>query len=124
MAVFSLVTRLMAASRARLLAMAPVRTTHTRTSSVSSEPIGASPCIWPILLTSAAHNPKRLTSDPPLPMYDITDRGHFADPGCSRLRAFVEARGGRVKDIGICVGTVIEGGVKLEDLGDEEKDDL
>jgi sulfonate dioxygenase len=57
-------------------------------------------------------------------MFDITDRGHYADKNHSRLRRFVEARGGRVKDIGICVGTVVEGDVKLEDLGDEERDDL
>jgi len=59
-----------------------------------------------------------------LPIFDITDRGHRADPNCSRLRAFVEARGGKVKDIGIAMGTVIEGDAKLEDLGEEEKDDL
>ncbi len=57
-------------------------------------------------------------------MFDIVDRGHFADPDCSRLRAFVENREGRVKDLGICMGTVIEGDVKLEDLGEEEEDDL
>lgn len=57
-------------------------------------------------------------------MFDIVDRGHYADPECSRLRRFVEGRGGGVKDLGICVGTVIEGDVKLEDLGDEERDDL
>ena len=71
-----------------------------------------------------AHNPVRTESDPVLPMFDITDRGHRADPNCSRLRAFVEARGGKVKDIGIAMGTVIEGDAKLEDLGEEEKDDL
>jgi len=57
-------------------------------------------------------------------MFDIVDRGHHADPECSRLRKLVEGRGGGVKDLGICVGTVIEGDVKLEDLGDEERDDL
>jgi sulfonate dioxygenase len=57
-------------------------------------------------------------------MFDIIDRGHYADPSHARLRAFVEARGGRVKDLGICVGAVIEGDVKLEDLGEDEKDDL
>jgi sulfonate dioxygenase len=37
----------------------------------------------------------------------------------------VQARGGTIKDLGICQGTVIEGGdVKLEELGDEERDDL
>ena len=72
----------------------------------------------------SAHNPKRLASEPPLPMYDITDRGHFADPDCSRLRAYAESRGGTVKDLGICMGTVIEGDVKIEELGGKEKDDL
>ena len=57
-------------------------------------------------------------------MYDIIDRGHFAHPDCARLRAFVENRGGKVKDLGICMGTVIEGDVRLEELGNEERDDL
>jgi sulfonate dioxygenase len=70
-----------------------------------------------------AHNPARTTSDPPLPLFDITDRGHYADPSHSRLRAFAERHGGRVKDIGVAVGTLVEG-VKLEELGQEEKDDL
>ncbi|RSH82249.1 hypothetical protein EHS25_005959 [Saitozyma podzolica] len=70
------------------------------------------------------HNPPRTHSDPALPLYDITDRGHFADPDHARLRAFVEARGGKIKDLGICVGTVIEGDVKLEELGEAERDDL
>lgn len=74
---------------------------------------------------STAHNPKRTQSDPPLPYFDITDRGHFADPNHARLRKWVAERGGTVKDLGICMGTVIEGGnVKLQDLGDAEKDDL
>lgn len=76
------------------------------------------------MLIEPAHNPTRTRSDPPLGMFDITDRGHRADPNCSRLRAFVEARGGRVKDLGIAMGAVIEGDAKLEDLGEEEKDDL
>jgi hypothetical protein len=71
-----------------------------------------------------AHNPTRTQSDPPLPMFDIVDRGHRADPDCARLRAFVEARGGKVKDLGISSGAVVEGNVKLEELGEEEKDDL
>lgn len=75
-------------------------------------------------LTQLAHNPVRTESDPVLPMFDITDRGHRADPNCARLRSFVEARGGKVKDIGIAMGAVIEGDAKLEDLGEEEKDDL
>ncbi|ORY35501.1 hypothetical protein BCR39DRAFT_567766 [Naematelia encephala] len=70
------------------------------------------------------HNPRRSHPDPPLPYYDITDRGHFADPDHSRLRAAVEAKGGRIKDLGICVGTVVEGDVKLEDLSQEARDDL
>jgi sulfonate dioxygenase len=71
-----------------------------------------------------AHNPLRTQSEPPLPLFDITDRGLFADPQHSRLRAFVEARGGKIKDLGICVGTVIEGDVKLEELREGERDDL
>ncbi|WVQ80176.1 hypothetical protein IAT38_002281 [Cryptococcus sp. DSM 104549] len=69
-------------------------------------------------------NPTRTHSDPPLPYYDIKDRGHFADPNAARLRAFVEARGGKVKDQLVAIGTVIEGDVKLEDLGEAERDDL
>lgn len=71
-----------------------------------------------------AFNPKRTASEPPLGLYDITDRGHFADPHYARLRKFVEERGGKIKDLGICVGTVIEGDVKMEDLGTDERDDL
>lgn len=71
-----------------------------------------------------AHNPPRTQSDPPLPFYDIEDRGHRAHPNAARLRAFVEARGGKVKDILVTIGTVIEGDVKLADLGEAEKDDL
>nr|KIR88806.1 alpha-ketoglutarate catabolism dioxygenase [Cryptococcus tetragattii IND107] len=70
------------------------------------------------------HNPPRTQSDPPLPFYDIEDRGHRAHPNAARLRAFVEARGGKVKDILVAIGTVIEGDVKLADLGEAEKDDL
>lgn len=55
----------------------------------------------------------------------MTDRGFFADPNHARLRTWVQARGGTIKDLGICQGTVIEGpNVKLEELGNEEKDDL
>lgn len=76
-------------------------------------------------ILTPAHNPTRTHSDPPLPLFDIVDRGHRADPDCARLRAFVEARGGKVKDLGISSGAVIEGGnVKLEELGEAEKDDL
>lgn len=72
-----------------------------------------------------AHNPVRTQSDPPLPLFEIKDRGHYADPNVSRLRAFVERRGGTITDLGICQGTVIEGGnVKLGELNAEEKDDL
>jgi hypothetical protein len=85
--------------------------------------------VFPDLCDDSAHvgiayNPVRERSDPALPMFDITDRGHFADPNHARLRAFAEARGGRVKDLGICVGAVVEGDVKLEDLGEAERDDL
>ena len=56
---------------------------------------------------------------------EITDRGFFADPGHARLRAWVKARGGTIKDLGICMGAVIEGeNIKMEELGDDEKDDL
>lgn len=73
----------------------------------------------------SAHNPKRTRADPALPMFDITDRGHFADPNCARLRKYVESRGGTIRELGICVGTVIEGeNVKLGELNDDEKDDL
>ena len=72
-----------------------------------------------------AFNPTRTHSEAPLELQDITDRGHFADPSHSRLRAWVQARGGHIKDLGICVGTVIEGPeVRMEELGPEEKDDL
>ena len=57
-------------------------------------------------------------------MTDITERGHFADPNCSRLRAYVEKRAGKIQDLGVCLGTAIEGDVKLEDLGEAERDDL
>ncbi|RXK42322.1 alpha-ketoglutarate catabolism dioxygenase [Tremella mesenterica] len=70
------------------------------------------------------YNPTRDKSDPPLPYFDITDRGHFADPACSRLNAAVKKAGGKIKDLGICVGSVVEGDIKLEDLTSEEKDDL
>ncbi|OCF57547.1 alpha-ketoglutarate catabolism dioxygenase [Kwoniella mangroviensis CBS 10435] len=70
------------------------------------------------------HNPDRTESDPPLPHFDIQDRGLKAHPNAARLRAFVEARGGKVRDQLVAVGTVIEGDIKLEELGEEEKDDL
>ncbi|KAK4685414.1 sulfonate dioxygenase, partial [Tremellales sp. Uapishka_1] len=70
------------------------------------------------------HNPKRTESEPPLTPTEITDKGFSADRTFSRLRAFVEARGGRIRDIGVAVGTVIEGDVKMEELGDGERDDL
>nr|ODN94406.1 alpha-ketoglutarate catabolism dioxygenase [Cryptococcus depauperatus CBS 7855] len=71
------------------------------------------------------YNPPRSESDPPLPFYNIEDRGHHADPNAARLRTFVEARGGKVKDLLVAIGTVIEGdNVKLEDLGQDERDDL
>ena len=76
------------------------------------------------LLLTSAYNPKRTQSDPPLPLFDITDRGHFADPDLKRLKAEVEAAGGRIKDLGICMGSVVEGNVKLEDLSYEARDDL
>jgi sulfonate dioxygenase len=69
-------------------------------------------CRWNPADPCKAHNPPRTHSDPALPLYDITDRGHFADPDHARLRAFVEARGGKIKD------------VKLEELGEAERDDL
>ncbi|ORX38373.1 hypothetical protein BD324DRAFT_620609 [Kockovaella imperatae] len=69
------------------------------------------------------HNPVRTHSEPPLELQNITDRGHFADPGHSRLRAWVKSSGGTIKDLGICVGTVIHG-VKMEEMGPEERDDL
>ena len=73
----------------------------------------------------AAFNPTRTHSGPPLELQDIIDRGHFAEPSHSRLQAWVQARGGHIKDLGICVGTVIEGPeVRMEELGPEEKDDL
>lgn len=72
-----------------------------------------------------AHNPTRTHSEPPLTVQEITDRGFFADPGHARLRAWVKARGGTIKDLGICMGAVIEGeNIKMEELGDDEKDDL
>ncbi|WVQ95045.1 hypothetical protein IAU59_002137 [Kwoniella sp. CBS 9459] len=70
------------------------------------------------------HNPPREKSDPVLPTFDIADRGLRAHPNAARLRAFVEARGGKIKDMLVAIGSYIEGDVKLEDLGEEEKDDL
>ncbi|WWD19163.1 hypothetical protein CI109_103621 [Kwoniella shandongensis] len=70
------------------------------------------------------HNPPRDKSDPPLPLFDIKDRGHYAAPNAARLRKFVEDRGGKVRDLLIAVGSVIEGDVKLQDLGQDERDDL
>ncbi|OCF31548.1 alpha-ketoglutarate catabolism dioxygenase [Kwoniella heveanensis BCC8398] len=70
------------------------------------------------------HNPPREKSDPELPIFDIVDRGLRAHPNAARLRAFVEARGGKIKDMLVAIGSYIEGDVKLEDLGEEEKDDL
>ena len=77
------------------------------------------------LTLGAAHNPVRTVSDPPLEIQEITDRGFFADPDHARLRAWVKERGGIIKDLGICVGTMIQGEkIKMEELGDAEKDDL
>ncbi len=77
-----------------------------------------------MLKLSAAHNPVRTASDPPLGLFDIDDRGHHADPNHARLRAFVKRAGGKIVDLGIAIGTAIDGPVKLEELGPDEKDDL
>ncbi|ODN90816.1 alpha-ketoglutarate catabolism dioxygenase [Cryptococcus wingfieldii CBS 7118] len=69
-------------------------------------------------------NPTRTKSDPPLELQEFSDRGLKADPNAARLRAFVQARGGKVKDQLIAIGTVIEGDIKLEELGEAERDDL
>lgn len=80
---------------------------------------------WSSVDILTAHNPVRTEVGPPLPYYDITDRGHYADPNVSRLRAFVEARGGRIRELGIAIGAMIEGGdVQINQLGQEERDDL
>ncbi|KAL7422415.1 hypothetical protein Q5752_003061 [Cryptotrichosporon argae] len=69
------------------------------------------------------HNPTRTQSDPPLAPFEHVDRAQFAAPNSARLRAFVDARGGKVRDLGIAMGTVVES-IKLEELGTDERDDL